>query len=159
MDDNPARWRGDQDHLLPKPTKVRAVKHQPALPHAEIADFMAQLESRDGVAARALGFTILTAARSSETRGAIWAEIDFDAKVWTIPANRMKAGKEHRVPLSQAALALLGEKRNADKLIFESEIKPGKPISDMSMTAVLRRMKKRGHHRPRLPLDFPRLGG
>ncbi len=138
--DNPARWRGHLDHLLPKPTKVRAVKHHPALPHADIADFMAQLETREGVAARALGFTILTTARSGETRGATWAEIDLDAKTWTIPANRMKAGKEHRVPLSKAALALLGGKRDDDKLIFESDAKPGKPISDMSMTAVLRRI-------------------
>ncbi len=140
--ENPARWRGHLDHLLPKPKKVRAVKHHPALPHAEIADFMAQLEAREGVAARALGFTILTAARSGETRGATWAEIDLEAKVWTIPASRMKAGKEHRVPLSKAALALLGGKRDGDKLVFGSEAKPGKPISDMSMTAVLRRMER-----------------
>ncbi len=140
--ENPARWRGHLDHLLPKPTKVRAVKHHPALPHAEIADFMAHLACREGVAARALGFTVLTAARSGETRGATWAEIDLDAGVWTIPADRMKAGKEHRVPLSTAALGLLGENRDDDKLIFESEAKPGKPISDMSMTAVLRRMER-----------------
>ena len=140
--ENPARWRGHLDHLLPKPTKVRAVKHHPALPHAEVADFIAHLASREGVAARALGFTILTAARSGETRGATWAEIDLDARIWTIPASRMKAGKEHRVPLSRAALALLGEKRDDDKLIFESEAKPGRPISDMSMTAVLRRMER-----------------
>ncbi len=140
--DNPARWRGHLDHLLPKPTKVRAVKHHPALPHAEIGNFMAQLETREGVAARALGFTILTASRSGETRGATWAEIDLEAKVWTIPANRMKAGREHRVPLSEAALALLGGKRGGDKLTFESEAKPDKPISDMSMTAVLRRMER-----------------
>lgn len=141
--DNPARWRGHLDHLLPKPKKLRAVKHHPALPHAEITDFMAQLETRVGVAARALGFTILTAARSGETRGATWAEIDREEKVWTIPASRMKAGKEHRVPLSDAALALLGDARGDDKLIFESEAKPGKPISDMSMTAVLRRMERK----------------
>ena len=141
--DNPARWRGHLDHLLPKPTKVRAVKHHPALPHADIADFMEELESREGVAARALGFTILTAARSGETRGARWAEIDLQAKVWTIPSSRMKAGKEHRVPLSEAALSLLGKKQSDDKLIFESEAKPGKPISDMSMTAVLRRMERK----------------
>ncbi len=140
--ENPARWRGHLDHLLPKPTKVRAVKHHPALPHAEIADFIRHLASREGVAARALGFTILTAARSGETRGATWAEIDLDARIWTIPASRMKAGKEHRVPLSTAALGLLGEKRDDDKLIFVSEAKPGKPISDMSMTAVLRRMER-----------------
>jgi len=138
--DNPARWRGHLDHLLPKPTKVRAVRHHPALPHSEIVDFMDELETREGVAARALDFTILTAARSGETRGATWAEIDYEARVWVIPASRMKAGKEHRVPLSRAAHALLGEKRDDAKLIFESQAKPGRPISDMSMTAVLRRM-------------------
>ncbi|WP_420395794.1 tyrosine-type recombinase/integrase [Nioella sp.] len=138
--ENPARWRGHLDHLLPKPTKVKAVKHHPALPHAEIAEFMADLSGRTGVAARALAFTILTAARSGETRGATWAEIDLDAKLWTIPAGRMKAGKEHRVPLTPEALACLGPKRDHAALIFGSEAKLGKPISDMSMTAVLRRM-------------------
>lgn len=140
--DNPARWRGHLDHLLPKPTKVRAVKHHPALPHAEIATFMAKLTVRSGVAPRALGFTILTAARSGETRGMTWGEIDLKNCIWTIPANRMKAGKEHRVPLSAAAVALLGPRRDDDALVFKSEVKPGKPISDMSMTAVLRRMKR-----------------
>ena len=142
--DNPARWRGNLDHLLPKPKKVRAVKHHPALPHAEIADFMAQLEAREGVAARALAFTILTAARSGETRGMTWGEVDLDAKVWTIPQERMKAAKEHRVPLTDAAIALLGPKGEDAALIFGSEAKPGKPISDMSMTAVLRRMGRDG---------------
>lgn len=138
--DNPARWRGHLDHLLPKPTKVRAVKHHPALPHTDIADFMANLSERNGIAARALEFTILTAARSGETRGMTWREINLDAKLWTIPPNRMKAGKEHRVPLTDAAILALGPRRDDGELVFESEAKPGKPISDMSMTAVLRRM-------------------
>ena len=140
--DNPARWRGHLDHLFPKPKKVRAVKHHAALPHAEIANFMAELSARTGVAAQALGFTILTAARSGETRGMTWGEVDLEKATWTIPAQRMKAGKEHRVPLSKGAIALLGVRRDANKLVFESEAKPGKPISDMSMTAVLRRMKR-----------------
>lgn len=143
--DNPARWRGHLDHLLPKPKKIRAVKHHPALPHAQIADFMTDLAQREGVAARALAFTILTAARSGETRGMTWGEVDLDAKVWTIPAGRMKAAKEHRVPLSDAALSLIGQRAEGttnDALIFSSEAKPGKPISDMSMTAVLRRMER-----------------
>ncbi|MGI3165346.1 tyrosine-type recombinase/integrase [Pseudooceanicola sp. 200-1SW] len=145
--DNPARWRGHLDHLLPKPKKVRAVKHHPALPHAQIADFMTDLAKREGVAARALAFTILTAARSGETRGMTWAEVDLGAQVWTIPAERMKAAKEHRVPLSDAALALLGrhgEDLPGEALIFGSDTKPGKPISDMSMAAVLRRMGREG---------------
>lgn len=143
--DNPARWRGHLDHLLPKPNKVRAVVHHPALPHAQIAAFMTDLAKREGVAARALAFTILTAARSGETRGMTWGEVDLDAKVWTIPAGRMKAAKEHRVPLTDSALALLGQRAEGapdDAVIFGSEVKPGKPISDMSMTAVLRRMER-----------------
>lgn len=140
--DNPARWRGHLDHLLPKPRKVRAVKHHPALPHAQTADFMIDLATREGVATRALTFTILTAARSGETRGMTWAEVDLENRLWTIPGARMKAGKEHRVPLSDAALACLGSRREGNALVFESEAKPGKPISDMSMTAVLRRMER-----------------
>ena len=143
--DNPARWRGHLDHLLPKPKKVRAVVHHPALPHAQIAGFMTDLAKREGVAARALAFTILTAARSGETRGMTWGEVDLEAKVWTIPADRMKAAKEHRVPLTDAALSLIGQRPEgtpADALIFGSEAKPGKPISNMSMTAVLRRMER-----------------
>ena len=143
--DNPARWRGHLDHLLPRPQKVRAVKHHPALPHAQIADFMTDLAQREGVAARALAFTILTAARSGETRGMTWGEVDLETKVWTIPAERMKAAKEHRVPLTDAALALIEQRAEGapdDILIFGSEAKPGKPISDMSMTAVLRRMER-----------------
>ncbi|MFK7941453.1 MAG: tyrosine-type recombinase/integrase [Paracoccaceae bacterium] len=142
--DNPARWRGHLDHLLPKPTKVRAVKHHAALPHAEMADFMGDLETRNGTAARALAFTILTAARSGETRGMTWAEVDLERRIWTIPAERMKAGKEHRVPLTNAAIEQLGARRADDALVFESEAKPGRPISDMSMTAVLRRMGRDG---------------
>jgi len=142
--DNPARWRGHLDHLLPKPTKVRAVKHHPALGHSEIANFMGDLRSRTGVAARALGFTILTAARSGETRGMTWGEVDLENRTWTIPAVRMKVGKEHRVPLSAAAITHFGPRHDDATLVFESEAKPGRPISDMSMTAVLRRMGRNG---------------
>lgn len=138
--DNPARWRGHLDNLLPKPTKVRAVKHHPALPHADIADFMTALSNRTGVSARALTFTILTAARSGETRGMTWAEVDLENRIWTIPAQRMKAAKEHRVPLTSAAIAQLGLRGQDSDLVFGSETKTGKPISDMSMTALLRRM-------------------
>lgn len=139
--DNPARWRGHLDNLLPKPTKVRAVKHHPALPHADIAKFMNALADRRGVSAQALTFTILTAARSGETRGMTWAEVDLENHVWTIPAHRMKAGKEHRVPLTPSAVAQLGQKGHDTNLVFGSETKTGKPISDMSMTALLRRME------------------
>ena len=138
--DNPARWRGHLDNLLPKPTKVRAVQHHPALPHADISDFMGALLTRKGVSARALTFTILTAARSGETRGMTWAEVDLDNRVWTIPAQRMKAAKEHRVPLTHTAIAQLGPRAADTDLVFGSETKLGRPISDMSMTALLRRM-------------------
>src|SRR5689334_20318728 len=102
--DNPARWRGHLENLLPKKTKVRAVEHHAALPYAEIGAFMAELRQQDGIAARPLEFAILTAARTSEVLGAKWDEIDFDALLWVVPASRMKAYKEHRVPLSEPAL-------------------------------------------------------
>jgi len=139
--DNPARWRGHLDNLLPKPTKVRAVRHHPALPHADMSDFMDALSTRKGVSARALTFTILTVARSGEARGMTWAEVDLDNRTWTIPAQRMKAGKEHRVPLTVTAIAQLGPMLDDTELVFGSETKAGKPISDMSMTALLRRME------------------
>jgi integrase len=101
---------------------------------------MDALSERSGVSARALTFTILTAARSGETRGMTWAEVDLENSIWTIPAQRMKAAKEHRVPLTPAAIAQLGPRGQDTDLIFGSETKIGKPISDMSMTALLRRM-------------------
>src|SRR4051812_36965304 len=107
--DNPARWRGHLDHLLPPPSKVKRVEHHAALDWREAPAFMTGLARREGVAARALAFTILTAARSGEVRGMTWREVDREAGVWTVPAGRIKAGKEHRVPLTPAARALLGE--------------------------------------------------
>ena len=139
--DNPARWRGHLDHLLPKPGKVRAVKHHAAMPYTDVPAFMVALAHREGVSARALTFTVLTVARSGEVREMRWSEVDIANRLWTIPAHRMKAAKEHRVPLSDAALSLLGGERGANDLVFESDTKPGNPISNMSMTAVLRRMK------------------
>jgi integrase len=115
--------------------------HHSALPAIEIGSFMKTLRGQAGMSAQALEFTILTAARSGEVRGARWAEIDLDAATWSVPGERMKAGKEHRVPLSDAALAILNalphEDRNA--LVFASP--RGGMLSDMSLTAVLRRMK------------------
>jgi len=109
--DNPARWRGHLDKLLPAPAKVKKVEHRAALPYADMPGFMAALRERRGVAARALELQILTAARPGEACGAMWAEIDLDAALWTIPATRMKAGKEHRIPLSAPAVAMLRELR------------------------------------------------
>jgi integrase len=107
--DNPARWRGHLANLLPARTKLARVKHHAAVPWREIGSVMQRLEKQNGMAALALRFVVLTAARSGEVRGAKWPEIDLQHAVWTIPADRMKAGREHRVPLSEAALAMLHE--------------------------------------------------
>ncbi len=137
---NPARWKGHLDNLLPAPSKVANAGHHAALPIVEAPAFMVQLRAADGIGARALEFAILTAARSGEVRGATWAEIDEAAAVWTIPASRMKAGNEHRVPLSAAALDVLrGLSRHAaTDLLFVSP-RNGE-LSDMTLTAVTRRM-------------------
>jgi integrase len=136
--ENPARWRGHLDKLLPARSKVRKVKHHAALPYAELSNFLIQLQSQPGVAARALEFTILTAARTNETIGAMTNEINTREKLWTVPASRMKAKREHRVPLSERALAILAEAVE-DKFIFVGG-KAGRPLSNMAMTEVLRRM-------------------
>ena len=149
--ENPARWKGHLDHLLAKPSKVRAVRHHAALDWREAPAFMAELAKREGEAAKALAFTILTAARSGEVRGMRWGEIDLEARVWTVPANRIKAGKEHRVPLQPAAIDLLGEAGEPDALVFASPADASKPLSDMSLTAVLKRMEVRCD-RARLPV-------
>jgi integrase len=138
--ENPARWKGHLDNLLPKPSKVRAVKHHAALDWRQAPVFMAELAKRQGIDARALAFTILTAARSGEVRGATWREIDLTDSVWTVPPDRIKAGKEHRVPLQPAAIALLGDPGEPDELVFPSPIKEGKPLSDATLAAVLERM-------------------
>ena len=145
-DDNPARWRGHLDKLLPAPSKVAKPEHHTAVALADVAGFMLKLRAAEGRGARALEFAILTAARSGEVRGARWAEVDRQAKMWVIPAARMKAGKEHRVPLSDAALSLLDAlpKIDAGDLVFPAS-RTGldgvaKPLSDMALTAVMRRM-------------------
>jgi integrase len=138
--DNPARWKGHLDHLLPKPSKVRAIRHHPALDWRELPSFMRELGWREGMAAKALGFLVLTAARSGEVRGLCWDEIDEAALVWTVPAARMKAGKEHRVPLPRAALALMPEMPDRSGLIFPGGRSFDRPLSDMSLAAVLKRM-------------------
>jgi integrase len=135
---NPARWRGGLDKLLPKPSKVATVEHHPALPVADVGAFMVKLRGAEGMGARALEFAILTAARSGEVRGATWAEIDRDAKVWAIPGPRMKGGREHRVPLSAEALALLAAMPQGEGFIFKAP--RGGALSDMTLSAVLRRM-------------------
>jgi integrase len=139
--ENPARWRGHIENLLPKKSKVRRVEHHAALPYPETAAFMVELRQQDGVAARALEFAILTAARTGEVIGGRWDEIDFAERLWTVPAERMKAGKEHRVPLSDAAMTILQtlrETREGD-FIFPGS-RGGRPISNMAMLMLLRRM-------------------
>jgi integrase len=139
--DNPARWRGHLENLLPGKSKVRRVKHHAALPYAEIRDFIAQLKRQEGVATRALEFTILTAARTGEVIGATWSEMNIPERLWTVPAERMKSGKEHRVPLSDAALAILEHMqaiRQGD-FVFPGG-KARRPISNMAMMMTLRRM-------------------
>lgn len=141
---NPAQWRGHLDKLLPAPGKVARADHHPALPVPEVGAFMARLREAEGMGALALQFAILTATRSGEVRGATWAEIDRAAKVWTIPAGRMKAGKEHRIPLSSAALAVLTKVGTLPKVAGSDPVFPaprGGQLSDMTLSAVLRRMK------------------
>jgi integrase len=139
--ENPARWRGHLDKLLPRKTKVRSVEHHAALPYAEIGAFMAELREQEGVGTRALEFAILTAARTGEVIGARWEEFDLAERLWAVPAERMKAGKEHRVPLTDAALAILEDMRSIRQGDF---VFPGgrarRPISNMAMLMLLRRM-------------------
>lgn len=139
--DNPARWRGHLQNLLPPTKKVRRVEHHAALPYAEAPAFMEELRGMEGVSARALEFAVLTATRTSETLRARWSEIDLERKMWVIPAERMKASKEHRVPLSKRAVELLEklprEKKN--DFVFIGA-KSGWALSDMSLLMALRRM-------------------
>ena len=140
--DNPARWHGHLDQLLAKRSKVRAVKHHPALPFDELPAFMAELRKREGISARGLEFTILTAARTGEVIGATWSEIDFATKTWTIPGQRMKAGKPHRVPLSDRAVAILDALPHEDgnEFVFIGG-KAKAPLSNMAMLELMKGMR------------------
>jgi integrase len=139
--DNPARWRGHLEHALPDKNELAKVNHHSALPYTEIPAFLALLRQRDGVAARALELAILTAARTGEVIGAKWDEIDLGAKLWTIPVGRMKGGREHKVPLTTRAVELLQAlpTEGGNGVVFIGP-RPGSGLSNMSMTAVLRRM-------------------
>jgi integrase len=140
--ENPARWRGHLDKLLPSRSKVRKTQHHSALPYTELPAFLVKLRAQEGIAARALEFTILTAARTSEIIGATRPEIDKKNKVWIVPAERMKAGKEHRVPLSDRALEILASVNEVDGK--EGFLLPGRsagePLSNMAMLKLLQRM-------------------
>ncbi|MGW9332039.1 tyrosine-type recombinase/integrase [Bosea sp. NPDC055594] len=139
--ENPARWRGHLEALLPVRTKVRKVRHHPALPYAELPSFVKRLLASDATAARALLFIILTAARTGEVIGASWGEIDASKSTWTIPADRMKASREHRVPLGPQALALLGEPKAGHIPLFNSG-KSDRAMSNIAMLALLKRWKR-----------------
>ena len=141
--ENPARWRGHLENLLPKKSKVRRVEHHAALPYADIARFIPELRRQEGVAACALEFAILTAARTGELIGARWDEINFVERLWVVPGERMKAGKEHRVPLSDTALSILAEMQKVRQSDF---VFPGakarRPLSNMAFLMLLRRMRR-----------------
>lgn len=137
---NPARWRGHLDKILPKRSKVAVVEHREALAASEMGAFMVKLRSMDGIGPKALEFAILTAARSGEVRGATWDEFDLNAKMWTIPGTRMKAGKEHRVPLSDEALAIVEARPRVVGSPYVFAAIRGGQLSDMTLSAVTRRM-------------------
>lgn len=139
--ENPARWKGNLEVTLPAPNKIKRVSHHKALAWKDVPDFMAALRQRAGTAAMALEFAILTAARSGEVRGARWDEIDMEARVWRVPADRIKAGKPHRVPLSDDAMAVLerAPRMAGSDLVFTAP--RGGQLSDMTLAKVLKRME------------------
>jgi integrase len=141
--ENPARWRGHLDILLARRGRVRRVRHHGALPYAELPAFLLKIRQRDAVAARALEFAILTVARTGEVLGARWDEIDLENEVWTVPASRMKAGREHRVPMSTAAMTIAKRLKaiRQNDFVFPGE-RRNRPLSNMSMLMMLRRMSR-----------------
>ena len=156
--DNPARWRGHLDQLLPRKTKVHKVRHQPAMPYADVPAFMARLRAHDSISARALEFTGLAAVRTNETIYAAWAEIDLAAKTWTIPGRRMKSERDHRVPLSDRALEILASlPREKDNPYVFIGARKGKGLSNMAMLEVAARHGRQRLYRAWLPLELPRL--
>jgi len=142
--DNPARWRGHLDKLLPRPSQVARVKHHAALPYTEVGSLMQQLRSDTGVASRALEFTILTAARTNEVIQAKWSEFDLNRKTWTVPAERMKSKRSHRVPLSAAAVAVLTAVKGRDKTYVFPGHKRHSHLSNAAMMKVLKRLNLTG---------------
>lgn len=141
--ENPAQWRGHLDAILPKRAHLTRGHHK-ALPVADVPTFLKHLRTMDGVAPRALEFAILTAARSGEVLGLPWSEISLDDAVWIVPGNRMKGGREHRVPLNKRALEILGTfeplRSDGSSFVFPG-LKRGKPLSGMALEAVMRRME------------------
>jgi integrase len=138
--DNPARWNGHLEELLPKPSKVKNFQHHPAMPYMEVGAFYRLLMAQKGLAARALELTILTACRTSEVLNAKWEEIDFAQRIWVIPSERMKSGRVHRIPLGDAMLKVLQPLIGVDSVWVFPGAKEGKALSNMAMSLVLRRM-------------------
>lgn len=138
--DNPARWRGNLSHVLPKPSRIKKVRHFQALPWQDMGEFMAALRDRDGISAKALEFAILTAARSGEVRLATWGEINLDGKQWTVPGERMKSGKAHSVPLSPPVITLIKSLPHHVGCNYVFASPRGGALSDMTLSAVTRRM-------------------
>ena len=140
--ENPAKWRGHLDQLLPARSKVRRVRHHPSLPYAEVPALTAELRSHTSISARALEFAVLTAARSGEALGARWDEIDLNRRIWVVPGERMKGRKEHRVPLAPRAVEILNEMAviQLNEFVFFGT-KQGRPISDMAMLILLRDLR------------------
>ncbi len=139
--ENPARWKGHLDTVLPKPSKIHKKKHYAALPWQEIGSFIQELRKRDGISARCLEFIILTACRSGEARLATWDEMDLENKVWTIPGERMKAEKEHAVPLTDEVVNLLKALPRFEGSPYVFPAARGGSLSDMAVSMVCRRMK------------------
>ena len=144
--ENPARWRGHLAHLLQKPKEIRRVRplrHHPAVPYGEVAEFIAELRAHARVTARALEFIVLTVTRANEALGAQWSEIDFAKRLWIIPRERMKVDREHRVPLSPRVIAILEEMKGArrsDDFVFPGR-KPGRPLSYTWLLMLMREMR------------------
>jgi len=138
--ENPASWRGNLAGTLPKPSRVNKREAHKAMPFAEVNSFVKKLKQSDGMSAKCLHWLILTATRSNEARGALWSEIDIENKSWVIPPERMKGGREHRIPLSQSALKLIQElpRFEGNDLLFQG--RGEKPLSDMAMTLLMRRL-------------------
>jgi len=156
--DNPARWKESMKHRLANLSRVRRTAHHPALPWQLVPAFIEELQKKDGIAALALSMCILTATRSGEVRAAVWSEFDLEKKIWTIPAAKMKGGREHRIPLSGPALAILERLQplaaGRDSLVFPS-IRKRAPLSDMALSMLVRGMNEldEGQRMPWLATD------
>jgi integrase len=158
--DNPARWHGRLQRLLPPPSKVQKVVHQPSLPVKHIAEFMAELRQERGTAARALEFLILTGARTGEVTGAVWAEVQWDEAIWRVPKERMKMSNDHRKLLCTEAVALLKDRYTRGdpvELIFPSSRK-GTEQSDMTLSAVIKRIQQKRITKGLPPWTDPAIG-